>query len=127
MLISGALEVISELSERYAVYIITNGITNVQSTRLANSPLAPYIGKMYISEALGYDKPDSRYFDAVISDIGCTAEECVVIGDSLTSDIDGALGYGIDCIYYDPRHNGCGGREVLHTVDDLKQLTDLLP
>ena len=126
-LTDGALETVRTLSEHYAVYIVTNGLTDVQSARLHSSELAPYIDRMFISEEVGFDKPDERFFDYVISEIGEPDRSAyVVIGDSLTSDIDGAARSGIDCIYYDPHSSGTAGRRVVYTVTKIPALSEFL-
>ena len=122
-LIDGALDVVTELSKRYPIYIVTNGLTDVQSARLKASPLNACVKRMFISEEVGFDKPDGRFFDYVVDAIGDSDRTSyIVIGDSLTSDIDGAIQSGIDCIYYDPKRKGTSGRCVTATVASLSEL-----
>ena len=126
-LINGATELLECLSGQYEIYLITNGITSVQLGRLGNSPIKKYVKDIFISEQIGFEKPDSRYFDHVIRVIGAgSKDECLVIGDSLTSDIDGAIGYGIDCAYFDRNRHGTDGRNVNYHVSDLSQLKEIL-
>lgn len=102
-LFPGALELIRSLAQLYPIYIITNGNAATQKTRLQNSGLLPYIRGCFISETAGAAKPDKRYFDYVLSHIpGAAAKDCVVIGDSLTSDMCGARNAGMDSIWYNP-------------------------
>lgn len=126
-LIEGAAEVCRELSTRYQMYIITNGIGRIQRKRLANSELKPYFKDIFISEELGAVKPSSDYFDAVFEKIGNPAhEKCLVIGDSLTSDCDGAISYGLDICRYNPKELPDNGREITYTVKKLSELTSIL-
>lgn len=99
----GAAELLASLSAQYPIYIVTNGNASSQETRLQNSGLLPYIRGCFISETAGAAKPDKRYFDYVLSHIpGAAAKDCVVIGDSLTSDMRGAQNAGMDSIWYNP-------------------------
>ncbi len=123
-------EVCRKLSEKCTLYIITNGITAVQTRRFADSPINKYIKATYISEAMGSAKPAPEYFDAVLSDIGITREEAkaraLVIGDSLTSDIKGGIGVGLDTCYYDPKGIGAGELSPTYTVKSLYELYEII-
>lgn len=99
----GAVELVKELSLTYELYMITNGNVVSALPRIANSGLAPYFKDVFVSEAVGVGKPDKRYFDHVAAHIpGFSPEEAVVIGDSPTSDIQGAVNAGLRSIWYDP-------------------------
>lgn len=82
------------------IFIVTNGVTKVQVGRMENSPLRPYIERIFISEQMGVSKPQKLFFDLVEKEIsGFTKERAIVIGDSLTSDIQGANNASLDCIW----------------------------
>lgn len=99
----GAVELVKELSLTYELYMITNGNVVSQLPRLKNSGLFPYFKDIFVSEAVGVGKPDKRYFDYVAGHIpGFSTEEAVVIGDSPSSDIQGAVNAGLRSIWYDP-------------------------
>lgn len=102
-LVMGAEDLLDDLHARYHLGIITNGIAAVQRPRLANSPITDCFEVVAISEEVGAAKPDVRFFDAVFSMIGQPQQETVlVIGDSLTSDIQGANNYGLDACWFNP-------------------------
>ena len=102
-LLPGALGFVERLSGKYDLYIVTNGNAVTQKTRLENSGLLRWIKGYFVSEDAGAAKPDPRYFDYVFSCLPHTARESsLVIGDSLTSDIQGAVNAGIDSLYYHP-------------------------
>lgn len=102
-LLPGALELVRDLSQRYRLYIVTNGNAASQRTRLAHSGLLPYVRDVFVSEDAGAAKPDKRYFDYVFSRIpGFEKERAMLIGDSLTSDMRGAQNGGIDGLWYCP-------------------------
>lgn len=102
-LLPGALEACRLLATKYRLYIITNGIAAVQQQRLAKSPLLPLITKSYISEEVGFEKPDVRYFEAVQRDIPqFDPQTTLVVGDSLTSDMAGGITAGLDTCWINP-------------------------
>lgn len=98
--IDGAEDICRELSTKYSMYIITNGAKIVQQGRLTNLPLMKYFDGVFISEEIGFDKPKKEYFDHVFANIPeKDKSKVLVIGDSLSSDIKGAVNYGIDCCW----------------------------
>lgn len=82
------------------IFIITNGVTKVQEGRLKDSPILPYLEQVFISEQMNVSKPQKLFFDLVAQKIeGYIPENALVIGDSLTSDIQGANNAGLDCVW----------------------------
>ena len=110
------------------LYLVTNAVASVQRGRLAKSPIVPYITAAFISEEAGAAKPSPAYFDYVFARInGITRENCLVIGDSITSDIRGANAYGLPCCWYNPGHTGHPeGLRIDYEIDDLRQLYDIV-
>ncbi|MBQ5970447.1 MAG: YjjG family noncanonical pyrimidine nucleotidase [Clostridia bacterium] len=87
----------------YDMYIVTNGVSATQKSRLENSGLKPYFDEMFVSEDLGAQKPLPAFFDAVLSRIPeQDRRRVLVIGDTLGSDIQGAVNAGLDCVWYNP-------------------------
>lgn len=102
-MLDGALPLLKDLSARYDVHLITNGTASVQHPRLQHSGMLPYLGSVFISEEIGADKPSEVFFEAVLHALGNPdRRELLVIGDSLTSDIDGGNRMGIDTCWYNP-------------------------
>jgi 2-haloacid dehalogenase len=102
-LLDGAVELCRTLSKTCSLYIVTNGTIMAQTKRLASSEIHPYIKEMYISEAIGYQKPQKEFFDYVLSHIPpVDRRDCILLGDSLTSDIKGGQNAGIDTCYVSP-------------------------
>ena len=82
------------------LYLATNGVTRVQKNRLATSELAELCDGIFVSEEAGSQKPQKEYFDFVFARLGNPPKEKVLmVGDSLSSDIKGAVAYGIPCCW----------------------------
>lgn len=125
----GAVELVKELSLTHELYIVTNGNVVSQGPRLEHSGLAPYFRDVFVSEAVGVGKPDKRYFDYVAAHIpGFSPEEAVVIGDSPSSDIQGAVNAGLKSVWYDPPGAWTGGRAApaytwrAESYDDIRRI-----
>lgn len=98
-LIDGAREFLELLHQNYHLILISNGMPNIQYPRLKSSNLEYYFENIFISDEMGAQKPSKEFFDIVFQTIHANKEECLVIGDSLTSDILGGNQYGIDTCY----------------------------
>lgn len=102
-MLEGALELITNLHNQFDLYIVTNGVSRTQYRRLTDSGLLPYFKGIFVSEDTGYQKPMREFFEFVFSRIpGITAEETMIVGDSLTSDIKGGNLAGIDTCWFNP-------------------------
>ncbi|WP_410072819.1 YjjG family noncanonical pyrimidine nucleotidase [Anaerostipes sp.] len=99
--IEGAEEVLEELSKKYRIYLVTNGTLSVQTGRLESSGIKKYLQGVFISEEIGYNKPSKEYFEKCFSKIpDFKKENTMIIGDSLSSDIQGGINAGIKTIWF---------------------------
>lgn len=90
--------------EGYRQYIITNGTKIAQDRKLLNSGLGKVMDGFFISDVIGHEKPTLGFFNAVFETLKDTKkEECLIVGDSLTSDIKGGNNAGVKCCWYNPR------------------------
>ena len=103
-LIDNTYKVLEKLYKKYDLYIITNGVASVQYPRIKKVGIDKFFKGIFVSEEIGYQKPKKEFFDYVSSKIyNFNKEEALVIGDSLTSDIKGAIEYGIDTCWFNPK------------------------
>ena len=121
--------VCQELVRRgHKLYIVTNAVASVQRSRLQGSVFADLITDAFISEDAGASKPDPAYYAYVRSRIpGLTPENGLVIGDSLSTDIQGANNAGLPCCWYNPA--GKARPEDLridYEIRDLRELLDIV-
>ncbi len=130
-LFPGAREVLDALHRRCTLGLITNGYAEVQRARLDNFDLGRYFDVMVISSEIGVAKPDPRFFDSAMSQLqgrsDLVKEQILVIGDSLTSDMAGAVGYGLPACWYNP--HGAPRPDHLdidHTVTTLHETLDII-
>ncbi len=104
--IPGAKKLIENLYGKYRLYIVSNGTAVVQDGRIKSSGIAKYFDGIFISEKIGFNKPDKEFFDVCFSKIPDFSEkETVIVGDSLTSDIAGGKNVGIITIWFNGGHN----------------------
>ncbi|MFK9092713.1 YjjG family noncanonical pyrimidine nucleotidase [Bacillus salipaludis] len=102
-LVSGAFELIKDLQQQYDLYIVTNGVSKTQDKRLRASGLHPIFKGIFVSEDTGFQKPMKEFFDYVFGRIPhFSAEQTLIIGDSLSSDIKGGQLAGLDTCWFNP-------------------------
>ena len=121
----GAEELLKTLSAEYRLFLASNGVAAIQKGRIASAGIAPYFEQMFVSEHLGYNKPDPAYFDAAFALIpgGVDRAETVIIGDSLTSDILGGNNAGIRTVWFNP--TGAPRREGVSIDREVSALTEI--
>lgn len=124
----GAEELLRKLSGEYRLYLATNGASSVQKSRIKSADIAKYFRGIYISEDVGYNKPDVRYFEACFKDIpDFRRDETVMIGDSLTSDMRGGINAGIKTVWFNPSC-AANSSDILpdHEVSSLGEIPALM-
>lgn len=103
VLIDGAVELCKWLCRHGELGIITNGIHYVQTLRIKNSQIAPYISFVSVSEDCGFAKPDVRFFEySAKMAKKFSKASTLVVGDRLDADIQGAQNFGVDCCWFNP-------------------------
>lgn len=127
-LLDGAKEVIPQLAQHYRLFLITNGLREVQRRRWQNFPLRRYFAGILISDEVGVAKPDPRIFDIAFARMGHPRRtEVLMIGDSLSSDMAGGIAYGLDTCWLNlqgaPRPDGL---PITYEIRSLRELAPLL-
>lgn len=123
LLLPGAEEFLENIKD-YPKSLVTNGISSIQRQRLRDTGIEHYFENIFISSEIGYNKPQKELFDYILGKIGRKKEECIMIGDSEHSDIQGAVNAGMESIYI----NFEGKKSSLSTynVSSYRELEDLI-
>ncbi len=123
--VEGAVETLTALSQKYRLCIATNGLAAMQTGRLRE--LAPLFGHVFISEEAGAVKPDPAFFAHILRVLGVPAGRCLMIGDSLASDIAGAEAAGMDAVWLNRRGEALpAGVRVKAVITRMTELLKLL-
>lgn len=104
----GAMEFLGKLKENIPdcrIYIITNGATVNAEGRIRSTGMDRLIDGLFVSESMGVIKPSTEYFDMCLENIKEPKESCIVIGDSLSSDMQGAKNASIASVWFMPEGN----------------------
>lgn len=122
-LVDGTLELLGHLRGRYGLHIITNGFEEVQHIKLTSTGIRGYFGEVVTSERAGVKKPDVGIFRFAEQLTGAHPERCVMIGDHLEADVQGAHRAGWQTIHFNP--DGAQDHPH-HQVTSLRQLMEVL-
>ena len=113
------------ISQGYELYAATNGIIYIQTGRLKQSGIAPYFKEIFISEQLHTQKPDAEFYEKIGARIlNFNKKYTLMIGDSLSADIQGGQNAGIDTVWYNPQH--LENTTQLHPTYEVHSYKDLL-
>ncbi len=123
--LQGAEEGIKRLKKKYHISITTNGTSFIQRGRMAVCGLDKIVDSVFISDEIGYRKPYIEYYSYCLQKVGCEKEKVLVIGDSVTSDITGAVRSGLDCVLFNSGNKDCD-LPVLGTVYSWEELLTFL-
>lgn len=124
-LIDGAIKILDILSKTHDLYIVTNGVSRTQRSRLKASGIDQYMKDVFISEETGFQKPMKEYFDYCFERIpSINTEKTLIVGDSLSSDILGGNNAGIDTCWFNPFLLKCDMNVKINY--EIKELSELL-
>ena len=124
-------EIVTKLREMgIKQHIVTNGILVTQQIKMKNSGFDRLIDKVFISDVIGYEKPRKEFFDIAFAQLpGFEREKALLVGDSLTSDMRGANGAGVDACWYNPGGKPLpgesGGGNPVHVEYEIGNLWDV--
>ena len=116
------------IHQGFELYAATNGITYIQTGRLEQSGIAPYFKEIFISEQLHTQKPDAAFYEKIGARISnFDKKNALMIGDSLSADIQGGNNAGIDTVWYNPDHlENNTQAQPTYEVDSYQALLELL-
>lgn len=128
---TGAKKVVSEIKKlNMPQYVVTNGLIESQNKKLAKVKLSSYFEKVFISDEIGHDKPTVEFFEPVLKEINekypdIKKDEMLIIGDSLSSDIQGGLNIGIKTCWYNPNHLKTD-LPINYEIDKLSKVLEII-
>lgn len=126
-IIKGARAFLRRISQNHDLYCVTNGITRTQKMRMKASGLGKYFKKMYISQEMDLAKPSKEFFHYALEDIGVVdLQDVYIIGDSLTSDIQGGINSGIKTILFNRENKQIKDIRPDYAVKNYHQLERLI-
>ncbi len=126
--VDNAKEILLSMKGKYILVAVTNGTKIAQEKKLSLSGLDKIFDEIFISENVGYEKPNIEYFDYIFDKLNITDKtKVLIIGDSLTSDIKGGFIAGIDTCWFNPSHKeNTLEIPITYEIDELKKIKDIV-
>ncbi|WP_432666660.1 YjjG family noncanonical pyrimidine nucleotidase [Wukongibacter baidiensis] len=123
-----SIELVESLHKNYRLTIITNGLKIVQDNRIRKSTIAKYFEDIVVSEEVQVSKPDPKIFEIALDNIKhADRSKVLIVGDSLTSDIQGGINFGIDTCWFNPNKlENRTGIKPTYEISNLMELKGIL-
>ena len=123
-----SLNLVRSLKGKVRQYVVSNGTVIAQTKKLKLSGLGELMDGVFLSEKLGVEKPNKGFFDQVLAAVSPeNLSELMIVGDSLTSDIQGGMNAGIRKCWYNPEKKPLPeGYTVDLIISDLHELIPFL-
>lgn len=123
-LIEGSLAILEYLKPKYRLHIITNGFEEVQHKKINGAGIGHYFNTITTSEKAGAKKPHATIFEHAVCEARTQKQYAVMIGDNFEADIDGALQFGMQAIFFQVREPALHNDVAI--VKELAELKNLL-
>ena len=122
----GAEEATERLSKKYRLFLASNGTADVQHRRMTDANLYRFFEIVFVSEEIGHNKPSKEFFEGCFAQIpGFDITKAVMVGDSLSSDIQGGINAGMKTVWVNPGH-AVGKIKADYEIESITQLDALL-
>jgi N-acylneuraminate-9-phosphatase len=99
------ISLLASLRKTYTLVVITNGPTFSQYPKLNKVNLAALVDHIIVGGEEPEEKPAQSIFNKALTLAKVSAVEAIHVGDSLSSDIDGANHAGIISVWIAPKQN----------------------
>ncbi len=118
-LFDGAIAILDYLEPKYNLHIITNGFHEVQAGKMKNSGIEKYFKTITNSEMAGVKKPNPRIFEFALLTANADKQKSIMIGDCIDADVNGALNFGMDAIYFNENNKEVpsGIKQINHLIE----------
>lgn len=125
-MVDGIEDLLSYLSNKYQIYAASNGVYEMQINRIKKSNLSKYFKDIFVSDKIGYEKPDERFFKKIMDITKYSNDDLIMIGDSIKSDIIGARNSKIKSIYFNKENKKKSDKNFTYQVKKLSEIKKIL-
>lgn len=119
-------DLLSYLSNKYQIFAASNGVYDMQVNRLKKSNLDKYFDEIFVSDKVGFEKPDKRFFQKIMNITKFSNDDLIMIGDSIKSDIIGAKNSNIKSIYFNKENKKNSDENFTYQVKNLSEIKKIL-
>lgn len=125
-MVDGIEDLLLYLSDKYKIFTASNGVYDMQVNRIKKSNLSKYFTAIFVSDKIGYEKPDKRFFQKIMDITKYSNDDLIMIGDSMKSDIIGAKNSKIKSIYFNKENKKISDKNFTYQVKNLSEIKKIL-
>ena len=125
-MVDGIEDLLLYLSDKYKIFTASNGIYKMQENRLKKSNLDKYFDKIFVSDKIGFEKPDKKFKKKIMDLTKFSNDDLIMIGDSIKSDIIGAKNSKIKSIYFNKEDKKISDKNFTYQVKNLSEIKKIL-
>lgn len=125
-MVDGIEDLLLYLSDKYKIFTASNGIFKMQENRLKKSNLDKYFDNVFVSDKIGFEKPDKKFFQKIMDLTKFSNDDLIMIGDSIKSDIIGAKNSKIKSIYFNKEDKKITDKNFTYQVKNLSEIKKIL-
>lgn len=122
----GGEEALAWLAANYKLGMVTNGIPDVQRTKIDATDIAPMFDAIVVSGELGIGKPQPEIYQHALDLLGSTAEETIMVGDSFARDVLGSQAFGLRAAWISMGREQPEPGDPWRIIESLAELPDVL-
>jgi HAD superfamily hydrolase (TIGR01509 family) len=127
--IEGVESLLKSLQQNYILCVATNAgdsDTSLMIMALERGNIKQYFHYFFSSKDLGYTKPDPMFFKTIAGKIKVAPQECLMIGNDYTKDIEGALSIGMKTIHFEETKTNLTNSKADFTINKIDQIIKVL-
>ena len=135
--VEGAADILAYLKDRYILGVASNGPHDQQLNRLKKAGMLSCFSEVFTSGKIGVSKPSLDFFKYCMDALNAfekndhnteiSPSEVMMIGDSLTSDMTGAINYGMKTCFFDKAKKEQGRDLAIdHRIFNLCEIKEIL-
>lgn len=126
--VENAKEILLNQKGKFTIAAVTNGTKIAQTKKLKASGLDKIFDRIFISEDVGFEKPNVEFFRCVFDTLDIKDKsEVLIIGDSLASDIQGGINAEIDTCWFNPNYSeNKDNLKITYEINNLKEIERII-
>jgi HAD superfamily hydrolase (TIGR01509 family) len=105
--VPGVSQLLNLLRDDLPLGLVTNGLSDIQHEKIDLCNVRHLLDFIFISEEIGYRKPEKAFFEHVFSQTGSSPNKTVLVGDLWDSDIMGGYGAGMRTVWLNRYERQC--------------------
>ena len=125
-MVDGIEDLLLYLSDKYKIFTASNGVYDMQVNRIKKSNLSKYFTDIFVSDKIGFEKPDKKFFQKIMDLTKYSNDDLIMIGDSIKSDIIGAKNSKIKSIYFNKEDKKITDKNFTYQVKNLSEIKKIL-